>query len=291
MGELFSLAAAVIWALAVILLKRSTERAHPFALNLFRVAFSLPLFLGTLLVLREPLWGVAPARDIGVLVLSGWLGIALSDTLFHMGLSRVGAGITAIVDGLYSPLVALFAFGLLGERLGPWQWLGMAMVIAAILVASRHEPPPGATRRRLLAGIGYGSLAMVCLALAIVIAKPVLERTPVIWATAVRQAGCAVLMLPLALLSPRRRDLLGVFRPAPRWRTMLGATVLGSYLSLIFWIAGMKYTLAGSAAIINQTSSIFVLVFATLLLREAFTRRKAIAGVLALGGICLVILG
>ncbi len=50
----------------------------------------------------------------------------------------------------------------------------------------------------------------------------------------------------------------------------------------------MKYTQAGSAAILNQTSSIFVLILASIFLHEAFTRRKFVASVLAIGGIVLV---
>jgi drug/metabolite transporter (DMT)-like permease len=53
----------------------------------------------------------------------------------------------------------------------------------------------------------------------------------------------------------------------------------------------MKYTEAGAAAILNQSSTIFILLFATLFLGERFTRRKAVASVLAVGGILMVTLG
>jgi drug/metabolite transporter (DMT)-like permease len=71
----------------------------------------------------------------------------------------------------------------------------------------------------------------------------------------------------------------------------LPATLLGSYIALLAWIAGMKYTLVGIAAILNQTSTIFILLFASLLLQEPVTRRKIIASVLAIAGILLVTLG
>lgn len=291
MGELFALAAAVVWALAVIMLKKSTEAADPFALNLFRVTLSLPLFLVTLIVLGQPLVTGAPRSDVLTLFASGCLGIAVADTLFHMSLARVGAGITAIIDCLYSPSVVLFAFVLIGERLGSWQLGGMVVVVSGVLIASRHAPPPGTTARRLLAGVILGSLGMAILGIAIVIAKPVLERSPVIWATAMRQIGCELVLLPAAAVATRRREFFAVFKPARRWRYMVPASLLGSYGSLILWIAGMKYTEAGSAAIVNQSSSIFVLVFATLFLKEAFTTRKLIACTLAVVGILMVTLG
>jgi len=52
----------------------------------------------------------------------------------------------------------------------------------------------------------------------------------------------------------------------------------------------MKYTNTGVAAILNQTSTIYILLFATLFLREPFSRRKATACGLASAGALLVIL-
>jgi drug/metabolite transporter (DMT)-like permease len=57
------------------------------------------------------------------------------------------------------------------------------------------------------------------------------------------------------------------------------------------WIAGMKFTDTGTAAILNQTSTIFILVFASLFLHEPFTLRRSIAAALAFAGILMVTLG
>jgi drug/metabolite transporter (DMT)-like permease len=292
LGELYSLAAAVVWAMAVILFTKSGETVPPFSLNLFRVVVSLVVFLPLLVAVRgEALLGGAPLRDIVILFASGVLGIAVSDTLFHASLNRVGAGISAIVDCLYAPLVVLTAFLLIGERIGAAQYAGMALVIAGVLVAARHRPPAHATRGTIVAGIVFGALAMSTLAVSIVMAKPVLNRSGVLWATVMRQLGTILVMAPVAFLSPRRREILSVFRPAPSWRYTLVGTLLGSCLALILWIAGMKYTLAGKAAIINQSTTVFILLFASIFLREPFTRRKAVAAVLSLGGILLVTQG
>jgi drug/metabolite transporter (DMT)-like permease len=130
---------------------------------------------------------------------------------------------------------------------------------------------------------------MITLALGIVIAKPVLDHSPVLWATVMRQVGCLCVMVPAALLSPRRREILAVLRPSRTWRLSLPATVLGSYLALLCWIAGMKYAQVGVAAILNQSSTIYVLILAAVFLKEPFTRRKLLASSLAAAGIVLVI--
>jgi drug/metabolite transporter (DMT)-like permease len=288
MGELFATLAAVIWAAAVIFLKRSGESVSPFALNLFRVVLTCPLLVLTLIVARQPVLYDAPVTDYLILFASGIIAIAISDTLFHLSLNMIGAGISAIVGCTYSPFAIVFGFMLLGERLGLWQFVGMGLVLAGIVTAAAHRPPKGATPRRIVVGVTWGILAMASVAVGIVIAKPVLNRSPVLWATAIRQIGSLIVLVPAALILPGRRDYFRVFRPSHSWRFSIPATLLGSYIALIVWIAGMKYTMVGTAAILNQSSTIFILLFATIFLKEALTRRKIAASALAIAGIAIV---
>jgi drug/metabolite transporter (DMT)-like permease len=106
-----------------------------------------------------------------------------------------------------------------------------------------------------------------------------------------RQIGALIVMVPVALALPSRRKIFSLFRPARNWKYTVPGTFLGSYFALIFWVAGMKYTSAGPAAILNQTSSIYILILASIFLKEPFTMRKVIASVLAITGIVMVTLG
>ena len=290
MGELFALLTAIIWAAAVILLKRSGESVPPFALNLFRVTVSSVLLLPTATLAGQATFASASLSDILLLVASGAFGVAVSDTLFHASLNRIGAGISAIIDCLYSPLTVLLAFVVLDERLSALQIVGMALVLGGVSAAARHEPPHGVAPRQVAVGVALGVLAMLALAVAIVIAKPVLDRSPLLWAATVRQVGCLAVMLPAALLSPYRRQTLAALRPSRVWFHALPGAVLGSYLGLMCWIGGLKYTKVGVATILNQSSTIYVLILAAIFLQEPFTRRKLVASVVAFAGIVLVTL-
>jgi drug/metabolite transporter (DMT)-like permease len=95
-------------------------------------------------------------------------------------------------------------------------------------------------------------------------------------------------MLPAALASPYRRQALAALRPSRIWRHALPAAVLGSYLAMVCWIGGLKYTKVGVAAILNQSSTIYILILAAIFLKEPFTRRKLVASIVALAGILLV---
>ncbi|HPF70219.1 MAG TPA: DMT family transporter [Candidatus Krumholzibacteria bacterium] len=289
MGEFYALACAVVWGLAVVFFRRSGETVPPLAMNLFRSLVSLLLFAVTMLVRRQPLLPEAPAEDYVRLLASGVIAIALADTLFHASLNRIGAGLNAIVDTLYSPFVIVFAYLLLGEKAGPWQLGGMALIIGGVMVATRVDLPAGTTRRSMAAGIALGGVSMATLAFGIVIAKPALERADVVWATAVRQVASVAVLLPAALIHPSRRAYLAALRPQRAWRFTVTGSVLGSYIALMLWIAGMKYTAVGRAAVLNQTSTIAILAFAALFLGERFDRRKAVAATLALLGVILVL--
>ena len=70
MGEFYALAAALVWAFAVILFKKSGEHIGAFALNVFRVGISLLVFVPLLLISRQKLILDLPWQDYAVLAAS-----------------------------------------------------------------------------------------------------------------------------------------------------------------------------------------------------------------------------
>ncbi len=283
-GEILALASGLVWAIAVILFRVSGRRIHPIALNLAKCVLALLFIVPTLLVLGEPLLPAVPAATVGLLLLSGVLGIAVSDTLFFHALNRLGASLTAIVDCFYSPFVIALSFVLLGERLSPIQLLGAALVVSAVLTLSKEGKAEKIARRDLVLGILYGILAMFFVAFGIVMVKPVLAGISVFWATFVRIAGgAAALGILVPFLRNRRAVLAPLFEPR-NWRALVPAAFFGSYLSLILWMGGMKYAKASVAAVLNQLNTIFIVIIAAIFLREKLTGWKLLAVVLALFG-------
>ena len=283
--------AAAVWAVAVIFFRRAGESNSPFSLNLFRVGVSAFLLLAVIGISGGSLFESHVIEDYLWLALSGIVGIAISDTMFHKCLNMVGAGINSIVDCIYSPFVAGLAFLLLGESLSGRQFFGMFLVIGGVVLTTRMVPPEGATHRDLVIGAMWGVGSMATLALGVIWAKPVLEHSSVLWATTFRQVASFAAMVPVALVAKDRKQIWGIFRPRADWRFTVPGTILGSILALLLWLAGMKYTQAGTAAVLNQTSTVFILILAAIFLHEPFTARRWMAAGLALIGIVLVTLG
>jgi drug/metabolite transporter (DMT)-like permease len=80
-----------------------------------------------------------------------------------------------------------------------------------------------------------------------------------------------------------------IFRPSRLWWVAIPAAITGAYISMVLWVAGFKYTHAGLAALLNQTSVIFALLLAAIFLKERLTVRKVAAVLLALSGVIVIV--
>lgn len=299
LGQTFALLSAVTWAFALVLFKRSGERIPPIALNLYKNAVGLVLLTATLGFLfflgryRLDLLTHHAAADLCLLMFSGVIGIALADTVFFYSLNLIGVGLISIVDCLYAPLAVLFAWLLLAEKLSVFHYLGGGLIVAGVVVASQYQLPVNRTRRQIAVGALLAALAVAMMTFGIVLAKPVLEPEdmPLVWASTLRLGAGTGFLALFALLGPGWRRHWSAFRPSASWRTALPASLLGTYICTLLWIAGYKYTFASIAAALNQTSVIFACILAALLLKEPFGRRQVAALILALSGVAIVTFG
>ncbi|NQU68563.1 MAG: DMT family transporter [Candidatus Marinimicrobia bacterium] len=303
-GEIFSLLSAILWALAVILFKKTGESISPIALNPFKNVLAQILFLITILVLGQPILQTFDptgingfsSSDYVRLIISGVVGIGIADLLFFKSLNILGAGFSAIVDTMYSPSVIFFAFLMLGERLTFIQVVGAGLVVTAILFASfqfRNLPAPP---KEMKYGILLGVLALALMGFGIVLTKPVLNKLPLdfglqMWVAGFRLLPGTIFSLIVFFYVSRKRDLITPFYNRKVWFPLVGSSVLGTFLGMTCWIIGMTYTTASIASILNQTATIFILLFAWMFLKEPISWRRIIAVILALSGVMLVILG
>ncbi len=289
-GELYSLLTALLWANSVVLFRMSGRHLAPLALNLFKNVVGTALLAITTLALGHSLLPHAPLREYVLLVASGAVGVALADTFFFRSLNILGAGLSSIVGFLYSPFVIAFSMMLLGERLSFGDATGGLLILAAVLLSSKHAPPKDVSRAEMMRGLIEGAVSMALMALGVVMTKPVLDRSsaPLVWITTLRMLSGTLSLAVICRVAPSLRWTWEAFKPSAAWRITLPSAFLGSYIAVVVWLAGMKYTTASAASLLNQMSAIFILPLASLFLQEPITRRKAVAIAIALAGIVLV---
>jgi drug/metabolite transporter (DMT)-like permease len=288
-GEWYSLACAVVWASAVILLKKSGESLAPFALNLLKNVLCLVLMIATVAI-ASPQFPDLPGWSLPLALASGILGIGIGDTLYFRGLNAIGAGRMAVAQTMYSPFVIVLSVAFLAERLNGWQLVGVVVVLAGIVLATYTR---GATRidaHQVRVGVAYSVVAVFVMAAGVVMAKPLLERYDFLWIVMLRIAGGTVAMLAVVAVQRSATSLLAEFRGVRHWPQVIAGSILGTYVSMLLWLAGYKYTQASIAAVLNELAAIFMIVMAALLLKEHVTRRQVAGCTLALAGVFLVVL-
>lgn len=291
LGEILALSAALFWAIGVILFKKSGENMAPLSLNLFKNLIAIALFIPTILLLGESFNPDQPLSAWIMLGLSGILGITLADTLFFISLNKLGAGLVAVVDTSYTPFLLSMGYVFLGDRIGPIAFLGACFIVAGLIIGSLSEPEPGRTRKDILIGTIIGITGIFTMVVGIIIIKDVLNNAPLIWASGVRLFFGIIGLIPIIFFNRTRRKRFISNLSQPRtWKIGVPAAISGSFLAMICWVGGLKYTDVSIAGMLNQLSTIFIFVLAILFLKESVSWKRILAIFLSFLGAVLVIL-
>ena len=309
-GEIFSLLSAMTWAVGVILYRQLVRGLPALTLNFNKNLLVLLMLLPLPWILHGTASPAMPWHEALLAMASGFLGIAVADTLYFVALARLGAGRMGVIGNAYSPMVIVLSMLWLGERLNLWQVTGFLLVTAGVLVIARRPrparvvvgapvpppdpqppngtPPPASDHSHALAVV-TGLAAIVLMAVAIVMIKPILETRLLGWVTLLRLFGAIIGLVLIAALR-RQLHLLRARGRRIDWKLLATAAFFGQCLSMVLWLAGYKYAPASIAAVLNETASIFILLLAWWWLREPLGRRGVIGVALTLPGVALMLL-
>jgi drug/metabolite transporter (DMT)-like permease len=141
LGVALGLAAAVVYTTYILVAEHAGERLDPFLLAALIATGAATTWLVAGLAGAGLAWGSGTG---------GWaasVAIALACTVvpagaFLLGLRLVGASTASIVSTVEPVVTVVLAVALLGETLGPWQLVGGALVLGAVLVLQLKTPVP-----------------------------------------------------------------------------------------------------------------------------------------------------
>ncbi len=290
-GEILALLAPLAWSVSVILFKRSSA-LPALSINLFKNVMATVLLAVTMIVLGIGFPADRSGADWARLLLSGFVGLSVADTLLFEGLRRIGAARLAIVDTIYAPTVVLLSWLFLGDQLSATFLVGAALVIGGVTVANVD---PGALTtddaKELALGTALAATAILCTSVAVVIAKPVLERSDLIEVTWTRLAAGVAGMVIYIVLGGHGREAAQAFRPGPVWWSLVPGAFVGTYLSLLLWLGGYKWADASVAAVLNQMATVYMLGLAAVFLKERVGARQIVGALVAAAGALVVVWG
>jgi len=225
-------------------------------------------------------------RQLVGTVLLGATGILAYNLFFLGALARLPASRTSLIIAL-NPVVTIAAASLLlGERMSPRRWLGVAVALAGVwIVVSRGDVLGSVT-----GSVGVGELLMfggVCswAAYTLIGRRVLTGLTPLAATTYASLWGTAMLAVVAApdLLASERADLT-----LPVVLSALYLGLLGTAVAFVWYYQAVQRLGASRTVIFNNLVPVFGATFGVLLLGEPLSASMVIGGVLAGSGVMLV---
>ncbi|QCG86655.1 DMT family transporter [Azospirillum sp. TSH100] len=307
-ANMAALGAALCWAAGGLIAIGPVRVLGSIAFNRVRLTI-----VAAALLVATTLMGGWQTLDTGAaltLALSGLLGIVVGDMALFWSLSRLGPRRNVVIYAANAPLTALLAYALLGEALGPWTVLGVALVTLGVMLAvalrsgSTHSWE--AIQGSLLAGVSVCLLAAVGQAAGSIIAKPVMAAgADPVASAAVRVTTAALMFTAIGILSALRGGTavegaggvgsgLGALL-VPRGLTpklmlqIAGNGLLGVGLGMTLLLVGLAHGNAGVVATLSALSPVLILPMMWLLTGQRPSLGAWAGAAVAVAGVALIV--
>lgn len=127
--------------------------------------------------------------------------------------------------------------------------------------------------------------------MSVVAIKPALNAMPVMVATELRLIGGLIFLVPVILFRGDRGALFASLVSPRNLKLLLPGAFSGTYLALTLMLGGVKFTLASTATVLNQTSNLFIFLLALMFLREESSWKRWAGILLGFAGALLVTIG
>ena len=293
-GEILSLGSAITWGISVSLFKIIGNTISPYILNPLKNTIGTFLFLITCIFFADnSIIYHLNMTDSFMLVLSGIIGITIADVLFLKSLNILGTSKSAILNTIYSPVVIILAYFILGETLTLIHILGSVLILGSIFYLSLDSNKNEG--QNINDGLILGIIAYSLMAIGIVIIKPILTKfadsiDAQLWMILYRLIPGTLLSYITMSIMINKNDIKNQLSNKRLWPIILVGSFLGTYVGFAMWIVGMAKTTASIASILNQTSTIFIAFFGWLILKDKFTKKMLISFLIALIGAFIIII-
>ncbi|WP_413164114.1 DMT family transporter [Capilliphycus salinus ALCB114379] len=292
-GEFAALLAAFFWSLSSVVYSQAGEKIPAIGLNLIKGILAIAMLVLTL-VLRGSLFPDIELTIIGLLLLSGIIGIAIGDSAYFTTLKCLGPRRALLMETLAPPLTAILAFIFLQERLPLSAWCGIILTVLGVAWVVTERVGDGVVgSTHLRRGLLFGLLAEICQAVGIILSHLALTQTEIspLWSTLLRLSGGTVILI--LWLFVQRQNVKLLLTPLQSRRTFLViglATFLGTYLGIWLQQTALKFTAAGIAQALSSTSPLFVLPIAASL-GDRVSLRAILGAIVAIAGVVLLFQG
>ncbi|WP_374409672.1 EamA family transporter [Hydrogenophaga sp.] len=286
--------AAASWAVSSLFSAPPAQRLGAFAFSRWRMLFASVILWS--LALAGGGWRDLDAAAVGLLGLSGLIGIFIGDTALFACMNRLGPRRSGVLFATHAVFSAFLARLFLGEVIRGWALAGSASLVGGVMLAvlwgKREDESHGweQTRGRLVVGVLLGLVAALCQSVATLMLKPLMATgLDAISASAVRMSlalSAHGVLLASGWAGARAKAPL---RAKDALLTFLSAAV-AMVLGMTLILYAMRHGQAGLVAIFSSLTPVLLLP----LLWAVYRRRPAVGAwfgaSLAVAGTALIFL-
>ncbi|HYD94723.1 MAG TPA: EamA family transporter [Noviherbaspirillum sp.] len=235
----------LIWGSGYLASKTGMQYAPPFTFLTLRYGFGVLCLIPWILIAR-PAWPQGRWE---------WFHVAVAGLLMHainLGGSHyaqylgMSAGITALLLGTQPLFTALFAHRVLGERLGPLQWAGVALGLAGVALVVWHKVDVKA--------VTAASLLAVAVSLAAITSGTLYQRS-FCKQVDLRSAALIQFLLSLLVLAPLAWSVEGF---VVRWSWQMTVSILFLVIFASILAVNALHTLMRRGHAAKVTSLLFL---------------------------------
>lgn len=294
LGETAALTAAFLWSVSSMLWRKVELPAS--AMNLGKNLLGLALMLMhlgiTTIVTQQPAFTASP-NSIGLLILSGLVGVAIGDTLFLRSLQILGPRI-ALMMATTSPVFSVvLGMVFLRERLLVIDFMGILLTVAGLVVvltdkAAAKEAPkifPGT----LATGVWCGVTGAFCQSVGGVLSRAGSQDCSGLEA-AIYRVSVGAIVITLYYLS--RKELANSVRQILRTQTirlLIPATTIGTWMGIWLCQIAYKHSDVAIAQTLLSTCPLFAVPIIWIYDRQRLSIRGLLGTVIAVVGVAIVV--
>ena len=296
-GIISALLAAFCWSIAVIIFKSASNFLSPLLIVTLKNTIAVFCFITMFMFFEIPLWyDNLNFVDYLKIILSGILGMGVSDLLFIHALSKIGANRVAIINCFEPAVIYCFSIIMLGTYLTILQFIGFLIVIIALLIISYEKDDSEIEQAVKNRGMSIQILAVILSSFGIVLIKPILSKINAsiasqLWVTFFRLVPGFIFTWLIFLFKKNKLKLLLPLKNKSIAIKIIISSGLGTFIALSFWIIGYaNIQKPPIASIIGQTSVLFIILLSYLFLDEKISKIRIIAMIIALSGVLFIVL-
>jgi drug/metabolite transporter (DMT)-like permease len=297
-GGIAALISALLWAISAIIFRNLGKSIPPVELNLVKDCMAVGLMLVTTLLLREHAL-VMPITTIGLLIISGIVGVGMGDTAYFESLNHLGSRFALLLGMLAPPMTGALAWIFMGESISLTSWLGIVVTIAGIAwVITEEQATEENVKINYKKGIQYAVIAALAQAIGAVISRYAMTASgatiSALQTSIIRLLAGIIYLAVLIIFSKKsaflwlRKDEVGGRTSTWKLLRMVAVVgILGTYTAVWLQQVSIQFAPVAIAQTLLSTSPLFILPI--IALRGEKLSFRAVGGVVvSLVGIVLL---